>query len=190
MSIARGSTYRGYTYRGYTLSGGGCVPQAHPLHLPYVSPTSPLYLPQVEDVLRKHIHPLRECYQHYLQPEHYLLDDKLARGDRTSGGRDATSRGGDRPDAISRGGGRLCLEGWIAMLMDADLLDSCLTRQAAAHAFVSSQMLVTDEVRISVYLPHISISPLQPDARHRRGTHVSPISRLHLACISPASRVR
>ena len=126
--------------------------------LPYISPTSPLhltYLPQVEDVLRKHIHPLRECYQHYLRPEHYQLDDELARGDRTSGGRDATSRGGDR----------LCLEGWIAMLVDADLLDSCLTRQAAAHAFVSSQMLVTDEVRMSpLYLAYIS-----------------PAYRLHLA---------
>ena len=82
----------------------------------------------MEDVLRKHIHPLRECYHHYLQPEHYLLDDELARGDRTSGGPDATSRGGDR----------LCLEGWVAMLVDADLLDSCLTRQAAAHAASST----------------------------------------------------
>ena len=109
----------------------------------------------MEDVLRKHIHPLRECYHHYLQPEHYLLDDELARGDRTSGGPDATSRGGDR----------LCLEGWVAMLVDADLLDSCLTRQAAAHAFVSSQMLVTDEVRMSPL--HLA--------------YISPASRLHLA---------
>lgn len=119
-------------------------------HLPTLAHCDPddfrnykLYTPEVEDVFRKHIHPLRECYQHY-GAEH---DDDLAHGDRTSGGRDAISRGGDLPDAISRGGDRFCLDGWIAMLLDADLLDSCLTRQAAAHAFVSSQMLVTDEVK-------------------------------------------
>jgi len=100
---------------------------------------------KVEDVFRKHIHSLRVCYKHYSGIDY---DGHFSSGD------------------------ALSLDEFVTLLSETDLLDNCLTRKEAGHAFMHSQMFVADEARTRTAHAHAPThAPAQPLLRSSGGTH-------------------